>query len=792
MKLRPVIIVTVGLLLAALGSLTPGAAGVAFAQAAETGIVRGSVVDSRDGAALARVSVRIDVRAATTDANGRFEIDGIVPGPHDLFVSAVDFLLVKRTVDVLSSGATDVTIALSAGGGTYTDSVTVVAADADAAENRPGQTLASRDLQQLTGLIASDPLRAMQVLPGVATGDDYRSDFAVRGLGSDHMNFTFEGVSSPFLVHTVQDVHDSGSVAMVNGDVLDEASLLSGPYAQRFGDRTGAELDFRMREGSRDRVRGRVEAGVTAASFVLEGPIRGSQGSQGSPGSQGSQGSPGSVGSQGSQDSRGSWLVSIRKSYIGAVVKRLSPETGFDFGFADAQAKLVYDVTPRQQVQFAITTGLSHTEEPTSETRVNEITAGQNATTLGVFTWRSVLSPRFAITQKFAGSINTFHNSGEEIAVRGNAGDALYRADWSYAVSPRLFVEGGGEARYSTASRTLDETFVDAASGLSFPVGADYLEKAAASTGAYALARIRVERGSVSPGVRLDWWALTGQTTASPWLQATWPLSASLRVRASAGVFAQEPQLLQVADAQRQASLERQLMTLRPERAYHAEAGLEGSFNRAVTWQATVYDREDRDGIRTDENEVALADGGIVSTFTGYRNTLAGYARGAEFVLQGRSPNGVSGWVSYALEFARDHDVETGETFWADYDQRHTVNAYGLYRVTDRLSLNARLRYGSNFPNPGYWDVRDGAYFLSSQRNAVRLPAYSRLDVRANRTFLTGRTRMTAFVEVTNVYNRNNVRALSDPTIDPQTLRANMQFEPLTPLVPAVGCLIEF
>ena len=47
----------------------------------------------------------------------------------------------------------------------------------------------------------------------------------MRGLPVRNMNFTFEGIATPLLVHTVQGVQDGGSIAMVNGDVLNEIAL---------------------------------------------------------------------------------------------------------------------------------------------------------------------------------------------------------------------------------------------------------------------------------------------------------------------------------------------------------------------------------------------------------------------------------------------------------------------------------------------------------------------------------------------------------------------------------------
>ena len=60
---------------------------------------------------------------------------------------------------------------------------------------------------------------------------------------------------------------------MVNGDILDGITLLNGSYPQRYGNRLGAELDFHMRDGSRDRAQTRVGVSGTDASIVVEGPL---------------------------------------------------------------------------------------------------------------------------------------------------------------------------------------------------------------------------------------------------------------------------------------------------------------------------------------------------------------------------------------------------------------------------------------------------------------------------------------------------------------------------------------
>jgi hypothetical protein len=116
---------------------------------------------------------------------------------------------------------------------------------------------------------------------------------------------------------------------------------------------------------------------------------------------------------------------------------------------------------------------------------------------------------------------------------------------------------------------------------------------------------------------------------------------------------------------------------------------------------------------------------------------------------------------------------------------------YGAYRVNDRLSVSSRFRYGSNFPTTGYWEAREGGYFVSGERNTLRVPAYSRLDLRANRTFTWNRTRLTLFLEAINVYNRTNVR-FALPSVNRRTFEATSLYESMAPLIPAFGVLIEF
>lgn len=719
-------------------------------------------MDTPNGTGVGRVSVRLQSTGRTvfTDDEGRFDLSDVVPGGQELYVSAVDFILVKRVVTVTAGSVSDVTIVLSEGTATLNETVDV-RASAVTARHEPSvaaeQTLGSRELQQLRGILTNDPLRAVQVLPGVAAGDDFRSEFAIRGLGVPHMTFTFEGIATPFLLHTVQQVHDSGSIAMVNGDVLEEVSLLSGAYPQRHGNRLGSEIDFRMREGSRERVQSHLSVSAIDASGVVEGPLGSS--------------------------SRGAWLFSARKSYLDLIVERLYPDQNLSFGFTDAQAKVVYDVTPGNQIQAAFTGGRSRLERQPDTLGTGNLRTADNQSAMGVLTWRYLPSARFSIVQRVAAAANTFRNMSRDGAELdgGDGQDAVYRADMAFAPASRVLFESGGELRRSTGGGR-EQRLVNGRFQLRESYGS-----AAISSSAYSQVRLGTATGaSITPGVRVDRWSLLSRTSASPWFQALLPLSPALTLRAGAGLHRQEPEFSHILGV-------RGTPDLRPERAYHAEFGIEGRLGSSGRWQVTAYDREDRDFLRLPGTEMQVVSGALVlaSLTTHYANALNGHARGVEWLVQRQSPNGFSGWASYALGYSRYHDVTTGETFWGDFDQRHTVNLYGTFRATDRLSLSARFRYGSNFPTSGYWDARDESYFVGTERNALRVRPYSRVDVRANRTFTWARKRLTLFLEAINVANNANAR-FALPSVNRRTFEATGLYESMIPLIPSVGMLVEF
>ena len=726
----------------------------------------GAVVDGRTGAPLEKVLVVVEDtgQSAQTGADGRFAIPGVVAGPHHLYVSVVGYALLRREVTIgPDPSSRDVLLRLSEGTTAYSETVTVTPdafrATADAVPS--SAILGSADLMNLRGVLADDPLRAVQVLPGVATGDDLRSEFTVRGSDFRHITFTLDGFATPYLLHTVRGVEDrgpTGSVAMINSDVIDEVTLLNGGYPQRYSGHTGSEVDFRLRDGSRDRRTLHVAVSGTNAGAVAEGPIGGAR--------------------------RGSWLVSARQSYLDLIVHRIT-DSSASFGFTDAQGRVAYDLSPRHRVDLTVLAGRSRFENDPIAREIDDLHAGLNASVVGVAGWRFT-TPRLVLSQRLLAADNRFHNEnsdGVELD-KGRDRQFAWRGDVTAPLKSSLEIGGGGEVERrddSRVRRRLAPNRVDL-------VQLDDYSGDALLAGGYVSARWKPHPSiTIAPGVRADRWTLTEQSTTSPWIQTEWRPSRGPTVRASAGryqQFADFENVLGVSGG----------VDLQPERAGQYDLGLEQRIGHGLRVTATLYDREEHEMLRRPGLETRLVGTRVVrgSAAARYDNRLEGFARGVELMLQRTtSGRGVSGWLSYAYGRNRYHDVVNGESFWGDFDQRHTLNAWASYRHSDRASFVGKLRMGSNFPIPGYYAESDGAYRITDVRNTTRLPLYSRLDLRANRTFNWSRRRLTLFAEVINVLNRDNLR-FGPPRVSVITGQTTRPFDTMIPIVPSVGVLIEF
>jgi hypothetical protein len=541
---------------------------------------------------------------------------------------------------------------------------------------------------------------------------------------------------------------------MMSGLVVESATLRTGAYPRRHDDRLGAELDVSLREGSRSEFGIRGAVGGAHAVLAAEGPLGGADATG---------------------FARGSWLLSARQSFLEWPPER-SSSSRTPFGFSDGLARIVFDVKPTQQFTLTAMGGVSSVDGEEDDLPSSELGDGATEASVLSVAWRSTVRPAFVVTQQASVVTQRYWNdapTGEKSDGGGNQALA-YRA----AVS-RPTVGGLLEAGALIERITTKQTFRGLEAGL--VAGSSWRRSAFAHFSWAASPSV-----TVSPGVRLTWSTLLRRPVASRWVLSRWAFWPGWSVIASAGASRQPPELAYILGHD-------YVRELRPERAAHVEVGLDRQLAAGVRFQVTLFQRSEADLIQSPDVYTSLTDDGFAvhPSAGAYANALRGSSRGLELLVTRRSPRGLSGWASYAYGRTQYTDTTSGETFWADFDQRHTFNLFARHRFSTRTGVGATFRAGSNFPIPGYLAERSGHLVAGMARNQVRLPLYARLDVRADHqvTYF-GRT-FTLFVEALNALNRANVGAVRG-SIEPATGEALGFKDRLLPRRVSAGVVFEF
>jgi hypothetical protein len=195
---------------------------------------------------------------------------------------------------------------------------------------------------------------------------------------------------------------------------------------------------------------------------------------------------------------------------------------------------------------------------------------------------------------------------------------------------------------------------------------------------------------------------------------------------------------------------------LKAERAVHYNLSAERAIGARTRVVVEMYDREETRGLFSFSEPHRNATGQLDYQANPFRNSLTGFARGADFMIQRRSANGLSGWVSYGFMRTRQHDAFSGLDFVSDADQQHTLNLSGSWRLKPTFSVSSQFRYGSGQPIPGFLRRIPGSFEFSSVRNTARLNDYSRMDIRASRSFPHASWKWTLSGEVLNVLHHKN------------------------------------
>ena len=180
------------------------------------------------------------VRTVGADALGYFAFHDVAPGAYTLEIGRIGYAQYARPVHV-SDHDVELDVALAAVAVTL-PGVSVEAergrlrARFEDAAGRTAYEIAGTDLKAVPSLVEADPIRAVEVLPGVNTVSDFSAAFNVRGGSADQNLILLDKVPifNPF--------HLGGFFSVFNADMVRRAELRSGGFSPEYGGRVSSVL----------------------------------------------------------------------------------------------------------------------------------------------------------------------------------------------------------------------------------------------------------------------------------------------------------------------------------------------------------------------------------------------------------------------------------------------------------------------------------------------------------------------------------------------------------------------
>lgn len=584
--------------------------------------------------------------------------------------------------------------------------------------------LSGEELGRVPGT-GGDPMRALQSLPGVVSTSDANAAPAIRGSRPEDNSYYIDFLPVGYVYHL------GGYFSVVHKDLVKQFDLYTGAFGPEFDDVHGGVVDITLRKPRTDRLGGQLNVGLLGADVLVEGPVAQNQ----------------------------SFYFAAKRSYIDLIVRK--DQTDKDSGvvysmptFSDYQGKYVWRLNSSNELTFHATGAadkLKLFRPADSDVAIQEpALAGTSRANLSSNTQAvvldTVLSPQ--ISNKLAIGHMDFKNKSQA----GSAADVDLKQD-SYFVRDQMRLRLGEDHDVTLGAvgfvnklklglNLLDarctefEPDCDLSSAprkelqdnLSIKYGNLYLKDRwqltpnfAATVGVHYTHDGYLKRNYTEPRLGLEWRALKDTVINAAWGKHN-EFPDGITVLREFG----NPKLGHV-------------------KAEQAVLGVTQRLAEGWSVKAEVYQKKFDDFVLGDSK-------------LNYINGGSGTAKGLELFVKKDLTDKFSGWLSVSLaETKRKNDI-TGKEFKFEYDQPVVISLVGNYKHSEKWTYGAKWSYHSgNLITPVVGTRRDAGGRLRpvyGELNSERLPAYHRLDLRADWQYS---KRASYYFELNNAYNRNNI-----------------------------------
>ncbi|MFO0659914.1 MAG: TonB family protein [Polyangiaceae bacterium] len=725
------------------------------AEAPSVGELRGRLMASGTDVELSGASVSLtgpQDQQTTTDSNGGFVFEKLMPGRYHVVVRAQGFYPVESDEEVEAGQSTDLLLRAKL----VSTAPEVVVQGERPSREMTRRTLERRELSRIPGT-NGDALRALQNMPGVARPPAIRGVLIVRGSAPQDTSIYIDGTPVPIVYHF------GGLSSVVPTEAVERIDFYPGAFGARFGRATASIVDVGLRESRNDhRYHAMGQLDMIDTRFLAEGPVPGLN--------------------------RWNFVIAGRRSWVdvwlGPILERRGGATA---------APVYYDYQAFVETKPSATSRL-RIGYFGSDDRLALFSAG-NRGSLSTHTgfgraqilYENRLSPSISTRAVVAYGYDTQDFTAETIYNQTTALPFSTRAEVSWSPVDWYTLHLGQDTVYKSTDVHIQTPSTQGRGGGNQrgPAGSTALLREsdtihAFSPGVYSEIDIKpIKRLRLVGGVRLD---LTGETStwdSSPRLSGRYTLVSgfpSTVIKAGWGIYHQAPSARETSEVFGTTGL-------KTTRAIHYVAG----FEQDLTYQINLslegfYKDLDRLVVRS-----AAADGSHR-----YDNTGVGHVIGAELLLRYKPDSRFFGWVAYTLSRSVRRDSANDPEVLFQYDQPHILTILGSYKLGRGWELGARFRYTSgSLYTPclrGVYDATSGAYVcVAGTSYSARMPAFHQLDVRVDKTWTFQSWQLGVYLDLLNTYNRANPEAVVY-----NYNYSQKDYQSGLPIIPSLGVRGEF
>lgn len=716
--------------------------------------VKGTVIDKSSRQPLEFINVMIVGlnKGGVTNAEGKFSIGQVPPGIYRLQASAIGYKTVTTPEYILSTRDLHIQIEMEENQ-TELEGVTVTASPFRRDIESPVslRIIGLQEIEKSPGA-NRDISRIVQSYPGVAFSPiGYRNDLIVRGGSPSENRFYLDGVEIPNINHFSTQGASGGPVGILNADLIREVNFYTGAFPTDKGNALSSVLDFKLRDGDMERNSLKATLGASEISLASNGHL----------------------------GKKTSYLVSVRQSYLQFLFDML----GLPFlpTFTDAQFKLKTRFDARNELTVLGLGGIDKMKLNTkADDEDNEYILSylpkiqQETFTLGAVYrhYAGAHVQSVVASHSYLNNRNTKYQQNDEsdpehlmLRLRSTEQNTQLRLENSSSFR-NWKVTVGTSLDYSQYSNTtFQKVYTDRAQTFDYHTYLGIMRWGLFGTVNYTSID---ERFTASLGLRAD---ANNYSAAmkdlsdqlSPRLSLSYQLTEHWSLSGNAGLYYQLPPYTALGFKNNN-GLYANKYALRYMQVSQGSVGL--NWRKGDTFEVSV------EGFYKDYDKIPLsvADGipltckgndyGVIGNEL-LTSTAQGRSYGAELLLKwlvAKKLNLASSFTLFKSEYRTDKESEYIASAW---DNRFIFNLRGTYNLPRHWSVGMKVSCIGGAPYTPYdadksslvtaWNAQGKPYYDYTRYNEERLPAFTQVDIRIDKTFYLKRCMLGFYIDLQNI-----------------------------------------